>query len=97
MTNDEPCSWIADDVCSNPVCDAALNDDLVGRVAEQVLAELQSGCTVPADAALRIVQLTARCVGGHFALEEMEAEQAAFEESADDEDEEPQAVCADHE
>jgi len=53
-----PCWWIAEDVCSNPVCDAALNEKLVERVAHDHLEGIQ-------PKALAIVQQVARIIGGH--------------------------------
>jgi len=63
LTNDDACYWIAQDVCSNPVCDAAMREGLL-KMVEGELPATMSGEDREAYA-LEIVQLTARVVGGH--------------------------------
>lgn len=63
VINDEPCSWISADVCSNPVCDAAAHEQLAARIVF-----VTSNMPPPPDAARTadvLLALVARTVGGH--------------------------------
>jgi hypothetical protein len=65
------CWWLTEDVCSNPVCDAALNEDLANRVTALMLPRMvkQLIGKDQADAeavGMDIVKLIARVVGGHL-------------------------------
>jgi hypothetical protein len=68
------CGWIEPDVCSNPVCVAALGG-LEVQVADRLPAMMAPEQRL--KDAQAIVRHIARCVGGHFAADEIERQVAS--------------------